>query len=723
MARDFIKNQLEEGKVSLYDLVSVILFRETAEVVIEHEPCDYVLYNKLVEFREWTTHRPSGPGHYGPALDQAEVLLNRNRSGSCALGMFFVSDGRPSDPDKSGLPLKMGKLASRMGRRLTVTFVGMANQSTEDFSVLEQMTKEALEYGAVASFNKPSMDSDSLSQIISSRVASSLTSTKTELTNLTSGKSLIVRSDLIRERKDAPDDLDPTRDWKLFNSSQQYTVDVWTWNKKKRHVGGNNDFVRLIDPRCSACYSVVVMNLEGAANQQRGTICAGCKACFFCWDCIGNKRAGVSRKKVAELLSQRSRNSPAHPLPFSVSDTRDKCFSMMTARRHGEIIPHDGSMIPSFSVAWKRQCFGEGAERVAYKFRFVDDDGKFTGMKMVAKESRFVDDESVKSSTAKDYLKSRQHQYHVDFMRTQYLASDISVKYNRVLAEWEEFFLKKREQLQQNPFDPAYQQKYKIYASQLDRIRKFPRIRFLQPHVFELVDKVENRTFNVMVEPFLPEKFRKYNSNNGAIPSQQLNMNAPLFPRNEEGLNESLVDLLIGTKTSALTKDHTAITERKSNNGLGAIVEEESEEEDSDDDDSVENPNHPSFDEPTGVFEDIVQEGKNNEERKLSRGEIPDEDFVQAFSHFSYARCGGRLIVVDLQGCLEVKSDGSREFILTDPAIHKRRNSHRLRKMKFGRTDRGSKGIKDFFSTHECNDACSLLGLKKKTRKQSRFVS
>ena len=31
---------------------------------------------------------------------------------------------------------------------------------------------------------------------------------------------------------------------------------------------------------------------------------------------------------------------------------------------------------------------------------------------------------------------------------------------------------------------------------------------------------------------------------------------------------------------------------------------------------------------------------------------------------------------------------------------------------RFGRTDRGRKGILDFFSTHKCNDICRALGLK-----------
>jgi hypothetical protein len=52
LAKDYVKKQLEAETCSLYDVVSVVLMRENAQVVIEYEPMDWVLYNKLVSFRE-----------------------------------------------------------------------------------------------------------------------------------------------------------------------------------------------------------------------------------------------------------------------------------------------------------------------------------------------------------------------------------------------------------------------------------------------------------------------------------------------------------------------------------------------------------------------------------------------------------------------------------------------------------------------------------------------
>ncbi|KAK1752775.1 hypothetical protein QBC47DRAFT_389247 [Echria macrotheca] len=72
---------------------------------------------------------------------------------------------------------------------------------------------------------------------------------------------------------------------------------------------------------------------------------------------------------------------------------------------------------------------------------------------------------------------------------------------------------------------------------------------------------------------------------------------------------------------------------------------------------------------------------------------------AQAFSHFTYERSGGRMLVCDLQGV------GNQ---LTDPAIH---TADRNR-FKLVVTNLGEAGIKFFFATHLCNSVCGKLGLK-----------
>jgi len=45
-------------------------------------------------------------------------------------------------------------------------------------------------------------------------------------------------------------------------------------------------------------------------------------------------------------------------------------------------------------------------------------------------------------------------------------------------------------------------------------------------------------------------------------------------------------------------------------------------------------------------------------------------------------------------------------FTLTDPVIN-----HSSSSKKYGKTDKGRTGIKEFFSTHKCNPICRQLGL------------
>mmetsp|Transcript_27871 Transcript_27871/g.55859 ORF Transcript_27871/g.55859 Transcript_27871/m.55859 type:complete len:314 (+) Transcript_27871:105-1046(+) len=72
-------------------------------------------------------------------------------------------------------------------------------------------------------------------------------------------------------------------------------------------------------------------------------------------------------------------------------------------------------------------------------------------------------------------------------------------------------------------------------------------------------------------------------------------------------------------------------------------------------------------------------------------------DVAQAFSHFSFERSGGTEMVVDIQGVAT---------FYTDPQLHSISS-------KYGRADRGERGMEDFFRTHVCNSFCRALRLKK----------
>lgn len=77
---------------------------------------------------------------------------------------------------------------------------------------------------------------------------------------------------------------------------------------------------------------------------------------------------------------------------------------------------------------------------------------------------------------------------------------------------------------------------------------------------------------------------------------------------------------------------------------------------------------------------------------------------VSVFSHFTYCRSQGQLMVTDLQGVV-----GSLVYTLTDPAIHTDDQSHHFPDP----TNLGKKGMKAFFQTHECQSICKKLSLSR----------
>ncbi len=331
LARDYIKKPLQNGTRNHFDLVSIVIMQgDGAEVILRHQPTTWVLYNKLVEMREWTTYKPSGHGYYLPAIDQAETLLTSNANAGCSLSLLFFSDGKPSDP-QACRPLimqRLGKLASCFGRRLSVACIGMAEES-EDFSCLNDMVDEAKQYGAMASFGKPSLDANSLSNIVTS-LATSLTTSMTEMAELNTGRVKMVRMDIMREKLNAPD-FEGT--WRNYSSNDKnYCVNrFWTWNH--RHTSG---FVEIVHRRCMYCYSEDISHL-----------CRKCTAQFACRHCFGKFEFTLHRHRHNHRQSD--------------------CDKQIIKIRMGCLVHKDKEFLPTFSVAVKDQSFGEGAERVVRK--------------------------------------------------------------------------------------------------------------------------------------------------------------------------------------------------------------------------------------------------------------------------------------------------------------------------------------------------------------------
>lgn len=608
LARDFVEQQLKSNQVNSFDLVSVILMGETSDTVLSCYPMDWCLYNEFVSMREWKTVRPSGPGNYMPALVEAERLLDINNSGKCSLSLMFFSDGKPSDC--GNFVARMGEIASKFGRRLTVSCIGMSTD--EDFTVLKSMAKEAENFGATAVFNRPNLSLVSLSSIITS-LATSLAESKTEMTDLKSGKMRCVRTDIRRESRTAPEDFHLTDDWRVFHNKDllRYVVNVWTWK-----FGSNfQDFVAVMDPRCFACYTTVAPNTNLEPDTKIGVICPTCKACFACHEC----KAKLSFHMISK-----------------------ECKDFLKNRRLGTIVKHP---IPSFSLAVKKMAFGEGAERVVYKARFLDESRNFFGQKMVAKESRFL--------TTDDY--DNRMDFHADFLRTQFTASEFAEKFNSALDRLEDHF-----------------------PDGVTALRRVPRIRFLKPFVVECYDEEKDEEWNILVEEQLEGTYKKFNSNKGYV------RDGLLPGQGESKQQSSSNEGSNGESAKVVVKD------------LG-VIEEGSEEEDSSDESD----------------DDIIDSSAtvpDGDSFNLTPEQVP-----QCFSHFTYVKCKRMMMVVDLQGVLQKRPDGLEEYALTDPAIHKRKKnkrSTRFASWTFGRTDRGESGMRAFIETHKCNDMCRILGLE-----------
>jgi len=78
---------------------------------------------------------------------------------------------------------------------------------------------------------------------------------------------------------------------------------------------------------------------------------------------------------------------------------------------------------------------------------------------------------------------------------------------------------------------------------------------------------------------------------------------------------------------------------------------------------------------------------------------------MEAFTHYTYHRSGGNLIVCDLQGRFRHNrfQNSKSRFELTDVAVCSRR-------AQYGPTDLGEKGIDSFFNNHKCNQFCNVNG-------------
>eukprot|EP01079_Euglenida_sp_SAG-EU17-18_P000930 gene930-2580_t len=192
-----IDTKLFGGSVS--DVVTIIDMCTEPVHWVQREPITNVLYNKLVE-RQGQPPR-GGQGYFVKALQMAEKVLQQDLSkGSdrCALTLMFLSDGRPSDQQclnkrctgERGTPQNMQQaildategMYQNCGPRLKACFVGFAENSPTQFTMMQMMAEAAKPFGTQAYFEH-SITAESLSSLVSTLV-SSHSSTRIQLTNV-----------------------------------------------------------------------------------------------------------------------------------------------------------------------------------------------------------------------------------------------------------------------------------------------------------------------------------------------------------------------------------------------------------------------------------------------------------------------------------------------------------------------------------------------------------
>ncbi len=161
-------------------------------------------------------------------------------------------------------------------------------------------------------------------------LASSLITSRKEITNFKTGTVKMVRMDIEREKINASD-FEGT--WKNYSSNDKNHCVNWFWTWNHRHT---NSFVGIVDCRCMYCYS------EDMSYQ-----CPECNASFLCRCCFGQ----------GPFTSHRTQ----------YNHRQSECNEQLTKVRVGSLVHKDKDFISTFSIAVKNQMLGEGVEHLVCK--------------------------------------------------------------------------------------------------------------------------------------------------------------------------------------------------------------------------------------------------------------------------------------------------------------------------------------------------------------------
>lgn len=324
----------------------------------------------------------------------------------------------------------------------------------------------------------------------------------------------------------------------------------------------------------------------------------------------------------------------------------------------------------AIGLAMEKRWFGEGKERLAKELREVGRDGKtFVGPPMVLKASIVVSNNESIDVDSKEF--------HKRFCKAQKKADYFANRFNEMAQK---------------------------IASEYGV--EIPMIKFLKCWVYMIKAPGTKKGKFYLVEPAINVlEYKKFNNNDGKVYQQSA------LPHRSKRGGASQNSARDTFSCTPIIEEEEEFDEEGNDTELPEVNDfptnsEKLQDEDYDPEDS-------STGESGIKAADSVKASGNY----FLEEDLASSDVLQAFSCFTHKVSERAYLVCDLQGTLVEMEDGSRVYLLTDPAIHTSRE--RLDKIqqeygnasleRFGRTDCGQEGIDKFFQTHNCSKLCRLV--------------
>ena len=216
LALDYIAEQLYQmGDEFFIDAITIIEMRDEGSILVEREPLDWILFNKVLN--NMSNARPKSHGNYLQSLELAERRIRReldllndlDSDDIPAFMLLFLSDGKPSDcllKDEDMRKNVIVRLAQKLKTKLTVYGMGIGAVGS-DFDQLRSLADIAERHGAQGRFIHAGLNPASLSASFST-LATSMTSTRNDLRSVVDGEQSKTEKNYTMKRKKLEHDID-----------------------------------------------------------------------------------------------------------------------------------------------------------------------------------------------------------------------------------------------------------------------------------------------------------------------------------------------------------------------------------------------------------------------------------------------------------------------------------------------------------------------------------